>query len=168
MYDDTNDETYGEDFIINYNIISMLPAEYDMVSEVSEAKEDFMPDETVGVKNDVPKTTFRCPGALGTYKWIVIPFGLNNAGATYQRAMNAIFHDFIENLCRRLFRFPSTQERHRDQPKQNKTNFGSQASIDKATTSVFVGEDKLLEKIYIKSKWQDEGVFATTQDQKGK
>ncbi|GKV06953.1 hypothetical protein SLEP1_g18770 [Rubroshorea leprosula] len=44
---------------------------------------------------DVPKTAFRCPGAVGTFKWVVMPFGLKNAGATYQRAMNAIFHDMI-------------------------------------------------------------------------
>ena len=46
-------------------------------------------------KEDVSKTAFRCPGALGTYEWIIMPFGLKNAGATYQRAMNKIFHDFI-------------------------------------------------------------------------
>ncbi|GKU86461.1 hypothetical protein SLEP1_g981 [Rubroshorea leprosula] len=44
---------------------------------------------------DVPKTTFRCPGAVGTFEWVVMPFGLKNAGATYQRAMNSIFHDMI-------------------------------------------------------------------------
>ncbi|GKV50000.1 hypothetical protein SLEP1_g56718 [Rubroshorea leprosula] len=44
---------------------------------------------------DVPKTAFRCPGAVGTFEWVVMPFGLKNAGATYQRVMNVIFHDMI-------------------------------------------------------------------------
>jgi len=26
----------------------------------------------------VSKTSFRCPGALGTYEWVVISFGLKN------------------------------------------------------------------------------------------
>ena len=52
---------------------------------------------------------------------------------------------------------------------QNKTrNFGFQASVDKETTPVFVGEDKLVEKIHIESKWQDEGFFFSPQDQEGK
>ncbi|XP_048138584.1 protein NYNRIN-like [Rhodamnia argentea] len=44
---------------------------------------------------DVHKTAFRCPEAIGTFKWVVMPFGLKNADATYQRAMNYIFHDMI-------------------------------------------------------------------------
>ncbi|XP_016173272.1 uncharacterized protein LOC107615752 [Arachis ipaensis] len=46
-------------------------------------------------EEDVAKNVFRCPGALGTYEWVVMPFGLKNVGATYQWAMNAIFHEFI-------------------------------------------------------------------------
>ncbi|CAL8997887.1 unnamed protein product [Prunus brigantina] len=44
---------------------------------------------------DIHKTAFRCLGAVGAYEYIVMPFGLKNAGATYQSAMNAIFHDMI-------------------------------------------------------------------------
>jgi hypothetical protein len=42
-------------------------------------------------EDDIPKTAFRCPGAIGLYEWVVMTFGLKNAGATYQRAMNYIF-----------------------------------------------------------------------------
>lgn len=46
------------------------------------------------------KITFRFLGEIGTYEWLVMPFGLKNAGATYQRAMNTIFHDFIEKFTK--------------------------------------------------------------------
>jgi hypothetical protein len=46
-------------------------------------------------KKDVSKTMFRCPGFVGLFEWVVMTFGLNNAGATYQRAMNLIFHDLL-------------------------------------------------------------------------
>ena len=46
-------------------------------------------------EEDVSKTGCRCPGALGCYEWIMMPFGLKNVGACYQRAMNYMFHDFI-------------------------------------------------------------------------
>ncbi|XP_070681695.1 uncharacterized protein [Malus domestica] len=44
---------------------------------------------------DIHKTAFRCPGHVGAYEYLVMSFGLKNAGATYQMAMNAIFHDLI-------------------------------------------------------------------------
>ena len=48
-------------------------------------------------KEDMSKTAFRCPRAIRIFEWLVMPFGLKNAGATYQRAMNAIFHDMIDH-----------------------------------------------------------------------
>ena len=42
---------------------------------------------------DISKTAFRCPGSIGTFEWLVMPFSLKNAGVSYQRAMNAILHD---------------------------------------------------------------------------
>ena len=40
---------------------------------------------------DAEKTTFKSP--IGNFYYIVMPFGLKNVGATYQRTMTAIFHD---------------------------------------------------------------------------
>nr|CAE04489.2 OSJNBa0094O15.8 [Oryza sativa Japonica Group] len=47
------------------------------------------------VEEDIHNTAFRCPGAISLYEWVVMTFGLKSAGATYQRAMNYIFHDLI-------------------------------------------------------------------------
>ena len=49
-------------------------------------------------KEDIAKTAFRCPGAIGLFEWVVMTFGLKNAGATYQRAMNYIFHRLISRI----------------------------------------------------------------------
>jgi hypothetical protein len=46
-------------------------------------------------KEDVSKTVFPCPGFVGLFEWVVMSFGLKNAGAMYQRAMNLIFHDLL-------------------------------------------------------------------------
>jgi hypothetical protein len=47
---------------------------------------------------DIHKTAFRVPGAVSLFEYVVMTFGLKNASATYQRAMNHIFHDLIGNL----------------------------------------------------------------------
>jgi hypothetical protein len=42
-------------------------------------------------KEDVSKTAFHCLGFVGLFKWVVMTFGLKNAGAMFQRA-----HDRLE------------------------------------------------------------------------
>jgi hypothetical protein len=46
-------------------------------------------------EEDMSKTTFYCPGFISLFEWVVMTFGLKNTGATYQRAMNLIFHDML-------------------------------------------------------------------------
>jgi hypothetical protein len=43
----------------------------------------------------ISRMAFICPGFVGLFEWVVMTFGLKNAGATYQRAMNLIFHDLL-------------------------------------------------------------------------
>ncbi|CAL9011865.1 unnamed protein product, partial [Prunus brigantina] len=42
---------------------------------------------------DAEKTAFRTP--YENFYYTVMPFSLKNAGATYQRAMTAVFHDMM-------------------------------------------------------------------------
>jgi hypothetical protein len=46
----------------------------------------------------ISKRAFRCLGHIGLFEWIVMTFGLKKAGATYQRAMNYIFHELIGKI----------------------------------------------------------------------
>ena len=46
-------------------------------------------------EEDTSKTAFVCPRFVGLFEWVVMTFGLKNAGATYQRAINLIFHDLL-------------------------------------------------------------------------
>ncbi|XP_062003261.1 uncharacterized protein LOC133720801 [Rosa rugosa] len=49
-------------------------------------------------EEDRHKTAFRCLGFAGVFEYVVMPFGLKNAGATYQRAMNLIFHEILGKI----------------------------------------------------------------------
>jgi len=52
-----------------------------------------------------PKTTFICP--WGTFDYRKLPFGLKNAGATFQRAMSYAFHDIKHIVQPYLDDFPA-------------------------------------------------------------
>ena len=45
------------------------------------------------VAKDAEKTAFRT--IIGNFYYTVMPFGLKNAGSTYQQTMTAIFHDMM-------------------------------------------------------------------------
>jgi hypothetical protein len=47
---------------------------------------------------DIHKIAFRVPSAVGLFEYVVMTFGLKNADATPQRAMNYIYHDLIGKL----------------------------------------------------------------------
>jgi hypothetical protein len=49
-------------------------------------------------KKDVSKTVFRYLRFISLFEWVVMTFGLKNAGAMCQRAMNLIFHDLLRVL----------------------------------------------------------------------
>jgi transposase InsO family protein len=48
-------------------------------------------------EEDVPKTAFRT--RYGYYEWLVLPFGLTNAPATYQTLSNHIFRPYLDKFC---------------------------------------------------------------------
>ncbi|CAL2229234.1 unnamed protein product [Prunus armeniaca] len=52
-------------------------------------------NQIVEAEEDIHKTAFMCPGHIGAFEYTVMPFGLRIARATYQRAMNSVFHDMI-------------------------------------------------------------------------
>jgi hypothetical protein len=49
-------------------------------------------------KEDQNKTTFTTP--WGTFEYLRMPFGLLNAGATFQRAMDFAFHELMGKIIK--------------------------------------------------------------------
>ncbi|XP_021802935.1 uncharacterized protein LOC110747031 [Prunus avium] len=68
---------------------------HDMIGHSLEVYIDDVIIKFMVAEEDIHKTAFMCPGHIGAFEYTVMPFGLRNAGATYQRAMNSVFHDMI-------------------------------------------------------------------------
>jgi hypothetical protein len=52
-------------------------------------------NQIITTKEDVSKTVFRCPRFIRLFEWVIVTFGLKNAGAMYQRVTNLIFCDLL-------------------------------------------------------------------------
>ena len=63
---------------------------------------------------DQHKTTFICP--WGTFAYKRIPFGLKNAGATFQQEMNFSFHDIKSIVEPYLDNIPAHSRKRIDHP----------------------------------------------------
>jgi transposase InsO family protein len=80
-----------------------LPRVDDMLEAMKGAKYFSSLDAASGywqipvAEEDVPKTAFIC--TEGLFEWQVMPFGLCNAPATYQRMMQSILGGFIWRFC---------------------------------------------------------------------
>ncbi len=86
-------------------------------------------------------TTFRT--RYGTYKYKVMPFGLTNAPATYQRYMNDVLFDFLDDFCTAyvddILIYSDNLEEHEKQVIKVLTRLreaGLQVDIDKSEFSV--------------------------------
>ena len=64
---------------------------------------------------DQHKTAFICP--WGTFAYKKLPFGLKNAGATFQRAMSYAFHDIRHIVEPYLDDLPAHSAKRQDHPK---------------------------------------------------
>lgn len=71
------------DSIVGYEVLSLMDG-FSNYNQIKIAKED------------QHKIAFIIP--WGTFCYQVMPFGLKNAGATYQRAMTIIFHDMLNDI----------------------------------------------------------------------
>jgi hypothetical protein len=78
-----------------------MPVADDLINKASGHKVISFLDGNAGynqifmAEKDISKTAVHCLRSVGLFEWVVMTFGLKNARATYQRAMNLIFHDLL-------------------------------------------------------------------------
>jgi hypothetical protein len=84
-------------------------------SEIFSLMDGFsMYNQINNVPKDQHKTAFICP--WGTFPYQKLPFGLKNAGATFQRAMSYAFHDIKHIVQPYLDDFPAQSMHRLDHP----------------------------------------------------
>jgi hypothetical protein len=64
-----------------------------LINNAFRTSSNYFLDDNVGYNQIF--MAFCCPGIIGLFEWVVMTFGVKNADATYQRAMNLIFHDLL-------------------------------------------------------------------------
>ena len=84
-------------------------------SEVFSFMDGFSEYNQIQIKpEDQHKTAFIC--SWGTFEYKKMPFGLKNAGATFQRAMNFSFHDIKAIVEPYLDDLPAHSRKRIDHP----------------------------------------------------
>jgi hypothetical protein len=87
---------------------------------------------------DIHKTAFKVPGVVGLFEYMVMTFGLKNAGAMYQRAMNYIYHDLISKLVEIYIEWGHLEDLR--QVFKRTRSFGLKMNPKKCAFSVSVGQ----------------------------
>ena len=129
---------------------------------------------------DVHKTAFRVLGAVGLFEYLVMTFGLKNAGATYKRAMNYIFHDLIGKLVEiyiddvvvkstsaggHLEDLRQVLEQNRDQLEESGSCKDNEAAYYEERFAEAHRQNQLCQTIYLQSVWAHRAVHGFGESQ---
>ncbi|XP_051124772.1 uncharacterized protein LOC127247103 [Andrographis paniculata] len=90
-------------FSLDVYLLSMMPKDAEMRKKCNLTMKGY-PEWISNIVQIVKKTdpAFRSPGEIGIFKLIIMPVGLKNTKATYQRAINAFFYDLI-SACMEVY-----------------------------------------------------------------
>eukprot|EP00253_Pinus_taeda_P012145 PITA_12145 len=90
--------------------------------EISSFMDGFSGHNQINIyPQDQSETTFICP--WGTFAYRKLPFGLKNAGATFQREMNYAFHDINKIVQPYLDDLPAHLRKRTDHPQHMRAIF---------------------------------------------